>query len=126
FQAVNKIESTEVSWTLGKAVLYAASLIPPNKDNSLPVGFGSNVPGVPKDFQYPGSRPSPSGVPLPNPNGPGVEESDAHWHESLFGGDSPRRIPGIFLFILILMIVIFFLCGRDRRKRFYRKINRTF
>ena len=54
FQAVNKIESTEVSWTLGKAVLYAASLIPPNKDNSLPVGFGSNVPGVPNDFQYPG------------------------------------------------------------------------
>ncbi|KAJ5713459.1 uncharacterized protein N7483_010640 [Penicillium malachiteum] len=79
FQAVNKIDSTEVSWTLGKIVLYASSQVPTEVDEALPVGFGSNVPGVPEDFQYPS-------VEL-------IPDSDSfhseHWHDSLFDGDSP-------------------------------------
>ncbi|KAH0548003.1 hypothetical protein GP486_008255, partial [Trichoglossum hirsutum] len=44
FQPFNKIANVEVSWTLGKMVLYAASQISPAAhDGALPVGFGSNV-----------------------------------------------------------------------------------
>ncbi|KAK2744214.1 Golgi apyrase [Onygenales sp. PD_40] len=118
FQAVNKIDSTEVSWTLGKAVLYASSQVPPLK-NGLPVGFGSNVAGVPDDFQYPG----PQLLQLPRPTVPHNETESDHWHDTLFKGDTPRRIPGIFLFLFIVAFAVFFLCGRERRKRLYRKMT---
>ncbi|KAL1992311.1 hypothetical protein VTN49DRAFT_4343 [Thermomyces lanuginosus] len=115
FQAVNEIDSTEVSWTLGKAVLYASSLIPVG-ENDLPVGFGSNQPGVPPDFQYPSIR------------GPTIiKETDFEtWREALFGGESPRRIPGLLLFLLIVVIMAFYLCGRNRRGRIYHKLQSFF
>ena len=119
FQAVNKIKSTEVSWTLGKMLLYAASQVPPAEDN-LPVGFGSNEPGVPADFQYPG------GSKLLPISGAATEDGDASFtdqiHDTLFHSDSPRRIPGFLLFVFIIFIAGFFLCGRDRRARLYRKV----
>ncbi|KAH8705446.1 putative nucleoside diphosphatase [Talaromyces proteolyticus] len=118
FQAVNKIDSTEVSWTLGKVVLYASSQVPAIEEDALPVGIGSNEPGIPPDFQYP------SVELVPGP-GPLVEESDS-WHESLFGGESPRRIPGVLLFLLIVIIVLFFLCGRNRRLRMYHRLRTLF
>ncbi|KAK2880062.1 hypothetical protein FQN49_000610 [Arthroderma sp. PD_2] len=123
FQAVNKINSTEVSWTLGKAVLYASSQIPPTK-GGLPVGFGSNVPGkIPEDFQYP----STSHPHIPSsPAGSGKNGTSEHWHDSLFDGESPRRIPGLLLFGLIVLIVIFFLFGRERRSRIYHKLGLRF
>jgi Golgi apyrase len=132
FQAVDKVEGTEVSWTLGKMVLYAASQIPPSNDE-LPVGFGSNEPGLalPKDFQRPGG----SDFKLPNdltdvgtPDATdsaavdGAEEAD--WHDALFR-DSPRRIPGFLLFMLILLVLVFLLCGRDRRAALISKARRT-
>ena len=126
FQAINKIDSTEVSWTLGKAVLYAASQVPP-LDESRPVGFGSNVAGVPDDFQHPGSS-----LPSLPVTGPVTSEPESHessgdyWRDTLFDGDSPRRIPGILLFALIVVIVLFFLCGRDRRSRMSRKVRSLF
>ncbi|PGH02415.1 hypothetical protein AJ79_07647 [Helicocarpus griseus UAMH5409] len=124
FQAVNKIDSTEVSWTLGKAVLYASSQVPP-LPQGLPVGFGSNIPGgVPDDFQYPGPPLNPIPPPILPTNETIASPKAKHWHDTLFNGDSPRRIPGIFLFLLIVVIATFFLCGRDRRKRFYRKLTR--
>ncbi|KAI1910325.1 Golgi apyrase [Ophidiomyces ophidiicola] len=118
FQAVNKIDSTEVSWALGKAVLYASSQMAASKD-TLPVGFGSNVPGIPDDFQYPSSL----NVPASLPHGSHPNATSEHSHDDLFSGDSPRRIPGIFLFLLIILIALFFLCGRDRRSHVYRKLG---
>ena len=113
FQAVNKIHSTEVSWTLGKMVLYASSQVPPSNESSLPVGFGSNVPGIPADFQYPS-------VEL-------VPDSSAsevgRWQDALFHNHSSRRVPGFVLFLLIIIVAIFFLCGRSRRLRLYHKFS---
>ena len=126
FQAINKIDDTEVSWTLGKMVLYASSQIPPLSDKS-PVGFGSNIgSGIPPDFQYAGSTLSAVTPTTPKnttttPNTPLPAED---WQDTLFANRSPRRIPGFFLFILILFVATFLLCGRDRRKTLYRKFFR--
>jgi golgi apyrase len=121
FQAVNKIKHTEVSWTLGKMVLYAASQVPSLDENSLPVGFGSNGPGIPTDFQYPGGT-----AHTINSNssiGESEEESLAEQiHDTLIHSDSRRRIPGFLLFILIVFIAGFYLCGRARRSRLYRNM----
>ena len=122
FQAVNKIDDTEVSWTLGKMVLYAASEIPPTKTNNLPVGFGSNTAGIPMDWQY-------AGIPMdhipPRPNST-WDEPDAEadgWRAALFDGKTPRRIPGMLLFLLIIAIAVFLLCGKDRRNRLFHRFR---
>lgn len=115
FQAVNKIDDTEVSWTLGRMVLYAASQVPAAKVDSLPVGFGSNVPGVPEDFQFAGSiHPFVANT---------THGHDPHQStEPVAVGKAPRRIPGFLLFMLIICIAVFLLCGKDRRSRVYHKI----
>ena len=113
FQAVDKIQDVEVSWTLGKMVLYASSQIPPAQD-ALPVGFGSNVKGIPSDFQYAGSKH------LILTNSSSEYDDEGTWRESLFDSDSPRRIPGFVLFLFIVMMAIFLWCGRERRTRLYR------
>lgn len=118
FQAVNKIHSTEVSWTLGKMILYASSQIPPADEDTLPVGFGSNVPGIPADFQYPS-------VELVLDTSAGDVQSE-HWHDALFHGHSSRRIPGFVLFLFIIILAAFFLCGRSRRLRVYHKLGNLF
>ena len=120
FQAVNKIEGTEVSWTLGKMLLYAASEVPHGKTNSLPVGIGSNKPGIPSDFQFAGIT---QGL-KPNITQPHQSDDGDHWHDTLFEGNTPRRIPGFLLFLFILCVAMFLLCGKDRRSRFYRKFSR--
>ncbi|THC95444.1 hypothetical protein EYZ11_005086 [Aspergillus tanneri] len=116
FQAVNKIDSTEVSWTLGKIVLYASSQVPVEVEEVLPVGFGSNVAGVPNDFQYP------SAELLPGPQGPHTSS----WHDAIFNEHSSSRAPGFVLFLLIIAMAAFFLCGRNRRVRVYHKISSCF
>lgn len=118
FQAVDKIEDTEVSWTLGKMLLYAASQVPP-LEKSLPVGFGSNVRGIPPDFQYAGSKyaPAPNTSSSTNDNDTGDD-----WHDTLFDSTPSRRIPGFLIFMIIIGIALFLLCGRDRRTRLYRKL----
>ena len=115
FQAVNKIHSTEVSWTLGKMVLYASSQVPPRNNDStlLPVGFGSNVPGIPADFQHPS-------VELVPDSSSQVDQ----WQDALFHNHhSSRRVPGFFFFLLILALVGFFMCGRSRRLRMYHRFH---
>ena len=116
FKAVNKIDNTELSWTLGKMVLYASSQIPPSNEDALPVGFGSNVAGIPPDFQYAGSKDALH--PSNNTNG----EADDHWHDTLFRASSPRRIPGFLLFVLILCVAVYLLLGRSRRQRIYGRL----
>ncbi|KAI9679361.1 MAG: Golgi apyrase [Caeruleum heppii] len=117
FQAVDKIKDTEVSWTLGRMVLYAASQVPPT-DEALAVGFGSNRPGVPADFQYAGTK----YAPLPHSPEEAVDETDIEWQETLFNADSPRRIPGFLLFVIIIGIVFFLWCGRERRSCLTRRV----
>ena len=124
FQAVDKIEDTEVSWTLGKMLLYAASQVPPKKTNTLPVGFGSNVPGVPLDFQFAGSQ-HPS-ITNTTQDLPPDEVTPEGWRDTLFEGKTPRRIPGFLLFMLIVCIAVFLLCGKDRRSRLYHKLLSPF
>jgi Golgi nucleoside diphosphatase len=114
FHPVDKINSVEVSWTLGKMVLYASSQVPPSAEAEqvLPVGFGSNVDGIPipTDFQ----RPAGGGEPAPQPT---------DWADALFRLDSPRRIPGVLLFLLIVCVAVFLLCGRERRKALASKLR---
>ncbi|KAL9078424.1 MAG: hypothetical protein Q9157_002652 [Trypethelium eluteriae] len=132
FQPINKIHGTEVSWTLGKMVLYAASQIPPNTstssgsqtlDASNAVGFGTNTrAGVATAFQFSGGNP----LNLPNDltdnyDGPAGDD-DGDWLDTLFHSNSSRRIPGFIFFMLILCLIVFLLCGRDRRTSFWRKI----
>ena len=120
FQAVNKINGVELSWTLGRIVLYAASQIPAaigTLDSVLPVGFGSNTvgahKGVPVDWQDAGSA-------HPLLSGPKANVTeDAHQDTLVLDGRSGRHSL-LFLFI-ILGVVLFFYIGRDRRSRLYRK-----
>lgn len=118
FQAVNKIDNTEVSWTLGKMVLYASSQIPPISEDTLPVGFGSNVAGIPPDFQYAGSKAIKHST-----NETSSDHADDSWHDNMFRSSTPRRIPGILLFVLILCVAIYLLLGRGRRQRIYSKFT---
>ena len=118
FQAVNKIDDTEVSWTLGKMVLYASSQIPASGKEVLPVGFGSNVPGyIPADFQYAGSET------ISRISNTTTDSEEGHWHSNPLSASSPRRIPGFILFMLILSLAVFLLCGRSRRQRIYSKFS---
>lgn len=136
FQAVNKIKDKEVSWTLGKMLLYASSQIPPPDGSAstqsepfLPVGFGTNTPGfsMPPDFQEPGGKafttPNNLSDSQASPTGydGGSSSSSGDWHDTLFR-DSPRRIPGFLLFLLIICVAMFFLCGRERRKAWTSRI----
>jgi Golgi apyrase len=111
FQAVNKINDVEVSWTLGKMVLYASSEIPPPSEEALAVGFGSNVKGIPEDFQYPG------GVPRPN-------ESDDDWHRLFV--EHPKRIPAFFVMIFIFIFIFCLILGKEKRSAARKSIMNIF
>ena len=139
FQAVNKIHDTEVSWTLGRAVLYASSEIPPaaaslnassassHPSNTLPVGFGSNRLGA-ADFQYAGAShpPRPSAGTGTRPLDAAASEPadpDA-WSDALFpAARTPRRVPGLLLFLFIVALAAFLLCGKDRRRRLLHRLR---
>ena len=139
FQAVNKIDSTEVSWTLGKMVLYASSQIPPLDEDKLPVGFGTNVakPGEEVHFEEAGGQPDLPPPPFPSaPALPDDTDTDTDadtddeggsWHSNLLNTSHlPRRTPGILMFLLIVVLAGLLLCGRERRANLFRKITRTF
>ncbi|ETN42204.1 uncharacterized protein HMPREF1541_04145 [Cyphellophora europaea CBS 101466] len=122
FQAVDEIRETEVTWTLGKILLYASSTIPPLTPlreglDSEPVGFGTNDGRtIPSDFVYPSS------TNIFQPKIPEVPSSGGivgKVHETLFKSDSAHRLPGLIFFLLIVLIASFFLCGRERRSRAY-------
>ncbi|KAF1846766.1 uncharacterized protein K460DRAFT_406956 [Cucurbitaria berberidis CBS 394.84] len=111
FQAVNKINNVEVSWTLGKMVLYASSEIPIPSEQALAVGFGSNVPGIPSDFQYPGG----SHIPY---------ESENDWHRLFV--ENPRRVPGFFIMIFIIIFIFCIVLGKEKRASARKSIGKLF
>ncbi|CAG8981952.1 hypothetical protein HYALB_00013573 [Hymenoscyphus albidus] len=117
FQAVDKIKGMEVSWTLGKMVLYAAGQIPPATPQALAVGFGSNEAGIPTDFQEAGSNSKPM---------PFVDEDD-NWSEVAEDlAEKAHRSTPTFLFIMIFLVFIgYFFRKRERRLRLYRKVEST-
>ncbi|KAH9897303.1 GDA1/CD39 family-domain-containing protein [Xylariomycetidae sp. FL2044] len=117
FQAADEINDVEISWTLGKMVLYAAGQVPPSDSQHLPVGFGSNVKGVPADFQYGGS----------NYNVTVADEYEDDWSdtaEDIIDHAKSKSGSGSFFFILIVLLLAFMFWKRDRRMRLYGKVNR--
>ena len=130
FQAVNKIDNTEVSWTLGKMVLYASSMVPAAEESMVDVGFGKNTPSITNDeFEGAGGK-SDTSIPL---SGPGTHDSEydrpghgtsgdrnGDWRQTLI--NHPRRTPGLLFILLIVLIALLLLCGRERRNSFFRKI----
>lgn len=124
FQAIDKVDGTELSWTLGKMVLYASSQMPAAEEEAMAVGFGSNTPGlkVPDDFQYPSSK-------LPiigNDTTTNDDVSSQDWHDRLLNSSYSRSAPGIIIFLLILALGAYLLCGRDRRASLASKLfNRS-
>lgn len=118
FQAVNKIKDMEVSWTLGKMVLYAAGQIPPSTTTALAVGFGSNTPGgIPDDFQEAGSNSNP--VPISE------EDSWSEAAEDLAEKAHARSTPGFLIFMLIFILVGYLFRKRERRMKLIRAFRRT-
>ncbi|KAF2719350.1 hypothetical protein K431DRAFT_228875 [Polychaeton citri CBS 116435] len=124
FQAVDDIDGKEVSWTLGKMVLYAASQMPAASEK-LAVGFGSNQPGriIPTDFQPAGGN---SNF-LPGDLDEGVDSLDddvpTEWHDRILTGSNSRRIPGILLFLVILALAAYLLWGRERRTSWWYRMR---
>ncbi|KAI2641204.1 nucleoside phosphatase family-domain-containing protein [Xylaria nigripes] len=115
FQAADEIGDVEISWTLGKMLLYAAGQIPPQDDNLLPVGFGSNTKGIPVDFQHAGSTYNSSWI-----------GDDGGWSdtaEDLMDHARAKSASGFFIFILLLIAFLWFFRKRDRRMRLYSRIN---
>ncbi|KOS20692.1 Golgi apyrase [Escovopsis weberi] len=109
FQPVDTIEGVELSWTLGKMVLYAAGQIPP-KGASLPVGFGSNIEsGTPHDFEFAGSTPL-------------LRNSTVHEYEDDDDGgdllsDSHESALGFILILCLLLFIAYLLRRPERRRR---------
>ena len=107
FQAVHKIKHTEVSWTLGKMVLYASSQIPPNERDSLPVGFGFGdwviEPATPSSSTNVSSNFTAIGSHGESINGPNVS--------SFYRVNNIRRIPGFIIFAGLFIMLGLYLCG---------------
>ena len=119
FEAVNKIDNKEVSWTLGKMVLYAAGQIEPHS-TTLDVGFGSNVPaGIPDDFQYAGSTHL-----IPPSESDNMEDDEILTDAA---GDilktSRPSVSSLALFALVIFIVCYVFRKRERRKCLYNKFE---
>ncbi|KAI1124645.1 golgi apyrase [Nemania abortiva] len=116
FQAADEIDDMEISWTLGKMVLYAAGQIPPQDESLLPVGFGSNTKGIPLDFQHAGST----------YNSSKIDDYDDGWSdtaEDLIDHAKAKSASGFLIFILIIVVAAFIFRKRDRRMRLYSRIN---
>ncbi|RMZ00373.1 hypothetical protein D0860_08012 [Hortaea werneckii] len=125
FQAVDKVDGTEVSWTLGKMVLYASSQMPPADSNVAlsAVGFGSNIPGssdLPKDFQY--ASGAPGLPPVGDSSGSSSTEHQQDWHDRILSSDYSKRIPGLLIFMLILILAVYLVCGKERRHALHEKL----
>ncbi|KAK0745133.1 nucleoside phosphatase family-domain-containing protein [Apiosordaria backusii] len=138
FQPVDKIDGIEVSWTLGKMVLYAAGQIPPRSgDDRWPVGFGSNIVGassagaIPDDFQFAGSSWRPVGdgghhYPHNGTAGWGDGDDD-DWdldaEDLLDRAKTKSTQTGFFLFVGLLGLLVWWFRKRERRMRVYSRFQ---
>ncbi|KAK0722278.1 nucleoside phosphatase family-domain-containing protein [Lasiosphaeria miniovina] len=125
FQPVDKIGDIEVSWTLGKMVLYAAGQIPPKSgDDRYPVGFGSNAAEtIPSDFQFAGSSWHPHGHVNETHDGDDDWDLEA---EDLLDKAKSRSASGLLIFFLLFVVLLYFFRTRERRMRLYGKVNALF
>lgn len=116
FKPLDKIDGVELSWTLGKMVLYAAGQIPP-QSSALPVGFGSNEgSGTPKDFEHAGSVPIPS-----NPD----DDDDGDDLDDMLKKPSTSAGGGVLALILILVLVGYLLRKSERRRKVFGMFKRN-
>ncbi|OAA46276.1 Nucleoside phosphatase GDA1/CD39 [Metarhizium rileyi] len=107
FQPINTVNGVEVSWTLGKMVLYASGQVSPHLP-SLPVGFGSNIASeTPSDFEHAGS------VPLTLDSYTDNEDSDPD-DRATFENHTLYKILSL---MFVALLVAFLLQGPDRRRR---------
>lgn len=112
FRPIDKVDGVEVSWTLGKMVLYAAGQVPPvhlsSDDKPLPVGFGSNIAsgGTPDDFEEAGS------IPLVSPVGGDSDDDDDNLPRP-----NANHFSGLIFIIILLLIAWYFLRKPETRKR---------
>ncbi|KAK9383437.1 nucleoside phosphatase family-domain-containing protein [Kockiozyma suomiensis] len=125
FRSIDKINGVELSWTLGKMVLYASSQVPlspklaaqmtgSNESAIYEVGYGAN------NGEFQPERVD-VGTTVPDP----VIEKDTgdEWGLSVAaisaqGTFGKRRMPGLVLFALIFFLVTYVLVGKARRRRF--------
>ena len=114
FTSVDKIDGVEVSWTLGKVVLYSSSTVDSvsiiseeaaDVDEKYMVGFGPNNDRLYLDGEFY----TPSGNVLPNSSGglSRLRESFA----------MNRRIPGLLLMLTMICVAVWLVMGKDRRKK---------
>ena len=122
FQAVDKIDGMEVSWTLGKMVLYAAGQVPPATSDALAVGFGSNIPGnvLPFDFQVAGSNSNPVPIGEEDSLQDSLHDSAEELAES---AQRHSKSTGFFLFMVIMLFIGYLFRKRERRMKVVRGFN---
>ena len=115
FRPMDDIDGVELSWTLGKMVLYAAGQVEP-RGSSLPVGFGSNVKsGISEDFQLAGSSPLGAGL--------GVNGDDDDDFDDVIRSHS-KSGSGIVLFILLLIVIAYLMRKPEKRRKLWNSLTR--
>lgn len=114
FQPVDTIDNVELSWTLGKMVLYAAGQVPP-EGSPLPVGFGSNVEsGTSSDFEHAGS--------VPLLAGPGWDDDDDDLDDLL--SKPSKSTSGFLVFVFVLLLIAYLLRKPERRRKLINMARR--
>ena len=107
FRPVDKVSGVELSWTLGKMVLYAAGQVPV-QEKALPVGFGTNVAwGLPDDWESAGSIPL-----LPVTGSSEVDDDDDDYIHA-----TKHHYGGLMAIFLLLLLAWFILRKPERRLR---------
>ena len=111
FKPIDTIDGVELSWTLGKMVLYAAGQVQ-GQESALPVGFGSNVKsGVANDFEHAGSSPIAADV---NIGEDYLDDLDR------LAEKTPKLGGGLFLCVLVAIILAYLFRKSDRRRKIWR------
>ena len=114
FQSVERIRGVEVSWTLGKIVLYASSTVDSihlpftsavdEMDVKYMVGFGPNNDRLYTDGEFYASTGSVLDI--------APEGALSRLRESM-----GRRVPGLILIFTMICIAIWLVIGKDRRNK---------